>query len=755
MSKQKTDKGIVHFRIESRLLEELGERLVSSPDIALSELVKNSYDADSSECEIDFKRGEYLRVIDNGHGMNLHDFKSRWMTIATKEKLLQILSPNYGRFLTGAKGVGRFAARTLGSSLIMESTAFDSELNMQARLTAMFDWKEFDKNDNLSELAVSYEYKYPVEEENGTFLEVRGLYHDIDEDVIKKVRNNVLDIASPHKLLMPDNGFWQENIDVLKKQSAKNKNNRDPGFTILINNEDKNDLGPAEVILNAYVGRAKLELVDDVLSIVMDFKGHKKIRKRIKYKNIIGSPVSLDIRYFPIRVGVFSGLGIDGRMARTWKAKHHGVAVYDKGFRISPFGLGENDWLSLDIDNARKERNWRSPLSKKYIPIPEQDKSSEYRNPMVNIITNFQVVGCVSVCTDQKKKRGMLNIKPDYLVPSMDREGYLDNAGLQQLKDITRFAVEYLTYTDNRIKIELDVEVREEKEKTIKKELVTAINTVRSSKTLKDIDKKRIITQYKSFQKDIDEYEDYNRRSRENMDIMGFLGVLAGFMTHEHESVLWAIEKVSKKIKNLPLKKSDRDEILSDITKSIDAITGYIEYTRVYIGAIDNKIDVNLKVKPRVRHAISTVKPFIIERDISVEIECQRDELMPAMPIPMFEGIVLNLFTNAVKALVTEKRIDAPTILIVCWTDTRNHYVTVSDNGIGIERALQKHIWDPLFTTTSGGKNPLGSGMGLGLPLVKRVLTSIGGGVELADAPTGYNTCFKVSIPRETFYGKN
>ena len=41
------DEGELSFTIESRLLRELGERLVKQPEVAIVELVKNSYDADA------------------------------------------------------------------------------------------------------------------------------------------------------------------------------------------------------------------------------------------------------------------------------------------------------------------------------------------------------------------------------------------------------------------------------------------------------------------------------------------------------------------------------------------------------------------------------------------------------------------------------------------------------------------------------------------------------------------------------------
>ena len=44
------DRGSLSFSIESRILRELGERLVKQPEVAVLELVKNAYDADATRC---------------------------------------------------------------------------------------------------------------------------------------------------------------------------------------------------------------------------------------------------------------------------------------------------------------------------------------------------------------------------------------------------------------------------------------------------------------------------------------------------------------------------------------------------------------------------------------------------------------------------------------------------------------------------------------------------------------------------------
>ena len=61
---------------------------------------------------------------------------------------------------------------------------------------------------------------------------------------------------------------------------------------------------------------------------------------------------------------------------------------------------------------------------------------------------------------------------------------------------------------------------------------------------------------------------------------------------------------------------------------------------------------------------------------------------------------------------------------------------------------LRKRVWDPLFTTTSRLNNPLGSGMGLGLNLVKQLVEQMKGRALVVDAPEGFSTCVRVQFPK-------
>lgn len=137
--------GQATFAVEARLVRELGERLVKEPEIALLELIKNSYDADATVCDLKAFGDEELTIADDGRGMTLDEFLSAWMRIGTSSKEKNAESALYSRPVSGEKGIGRFAVRYLGRQLELTSIAKDDKRGFATRLVAVFDWPQFDR----------------------------------------------------------------------------------------------------------------------------------------------------------------------------------------------------------------------------------------------------------------------------------------------------------------------------------------------------------------------------------------------------------------------------------------------------------------------------------------------------------------------------------------------------------------------------------------------------------------------------------
>ena len=114
--------------MDSALLSELGERLVTSYHVALAELIKNSYDADATEVRLvidkDSDGQPLIEISDNGCGMTFAEIKKFWMKIGTPHKAHEDnVSKIFGRPVSGAKGIGRFSVRKLGPTVQVISKA--------------------------------------------------------------------------------------------------------------------------------------------------------------------------------------------------------------------------------------------------------------------------------------------------------------------------------------------------------------------------------------------------------------------------------------------------------------------------------------------------------------------------------------------------------------------------------------------------------------------------------------------------------
>ncbi|MGA3048971.1 MAG: ATP-binding protein [Terracidiphilus sp.] len=98
-----------------------------------------------------------------------------------------------------------------------------------------------------------------------------------------------------------------------------------------------------------------------------------------------------------------------------------------------------------------------------------------------------------------------------------------------------------------------------------------------------------------------------------------------------------------------------------------------------------------------------------------------------------------NLIDNAVDASPTEAQIE-----IATWTEPGMLAVSITDHGTGIPPETLPHIFEAFFTT-----KPQGSGTGLGLEIVHRIVTQkFGGAIEVQSAPG--NTKFVVRLPMNT-----
>ena len=188
------------FTVDAALLRELGERLIGRSYIALAELVKNSYDADATNCTIQFGTEE-ITVADNGHGISEREFHDHWMRIGTTHKTDRKTSRRLGRPMTGAKGLGRLSVQFLADEMTLETTSADEPWRY---LYAFVDWTGIRRGEDLDTVDVLWEMRsgkreYPGGRATGTRIVLKALRSTWDTDEIGKLGQHVWMLQPPYR----------------------------------------------------------------------------------------------------------------------------------------------------------------------------------------------------------------------------------------------------------------------------------------------------------------------------------------------------------------------------------------------------------------------------------------------------------------------------------------------------------------------------------------------------------------------------
>jgi signal transduction histidine kinase len=103
--------------------------------------------------------------------------------------------------------------------------------------------------------------------------------------------------------------------------------------------------------------------------------------------------------------------------------------------------------------------------------------------------------------------------------------------------------------------------------------------------------------------------------------------------------------------------------------------------------------------------------------------------------------VFLNLLINAAQA-IPEGNARNNTIRVGTSVDTAgNAVIEIADTGAGMPPDVLRHLFTPFFTT-----KPHGVGTGLGLAISHRIVTNLGGAIQV-ESTVGQGTTFRVTLP--------
>ncbi len=746
---EKTDNGALNslaFKVDSGLIERLGRELVGRAETAVSELIKNSYDADSKNVMVKFvdsnTTGGTLVIDDDGTGMDLTQLAKGFMTISSTDKIHNPKSLKYKRNKAGRKGIGRFATQRLGEQLTIVTQTIDS----YKAIKLLIKWNDYQIDTEITEIKNPIVYVEKTKPE-GTTLIIEGLREAWTEADMKRVFRYVSDLLQPNYLSdrskdlgiahQTDESFTVKFFQIINGQSKR------------IADPDKLLFGKALAVIEGYVDKAhdgyctvtstSLDVPAEIIEVPHNKIYHEdalesstnELEPDSKYRRL--TEVHFKAYYYIYnRDKYYTNISkIELNSIQKLANEQGGIRLYRNGFRVLPYGEPNDDWLNIDR-RYYNDSGTNAPFGNRnlfgFVEIIDSDgitfQETASREGLVENEAYKELTDFLHKALEAARSRlryGVEKIKKEVYgqhstVPSVN-SGVIEKSALEKLDDLER-SVNQLVGTGAE-----DTDANHLKR-----------------------DAKRIVQELKSeFQVLLDELG--------MLRVLAGLGLTIGEFTHEviqfSPSIMGDLSVLSGQNLN-----TNGISSLENVKRTIQLFISYTSYFNATVSA-----NVSRELKPQDLEIV--VKQFIriIEGDLSklgIEISYEPygyDLITLPMHSSEWSSILFNLYTNSKKAIKRSRK--AGTIKIIIGKEDSNIYLEFLDNGDGIPEVNRRKVFEPFFTTSAptgfdAAEDEKLTGTGLGLKIVKDIVQTYGGTIEVIQPETGFSTCFRIELPLAT-----
>ena len=302
-----------------------------------------------------------ITFTDYGHGMSLKDLNDFYLTIGTPHRKLQ--RENSDKIILGEKGIGRLSTMRLGLHLHVETaTAKDTRWNVLD-----IDWEAFGENAGqlVEDIEVAPEKgdKIQANEELGTKIEISHLNDNWTSQKLSQIANNdiarLLDPFTSRRRIAIPLKFNGQRVAVPRMNEILTEKAHailDAQFDLIEDKKGVDDVrlsGRIEYLVSGVTEKPLTDRVfsfshsyDDLCGLFQD----KKIDFDIDFNTCVSlGPFTISSFWFNRRI--IKKITVNEEvldlkaLIRQWSG---GLALYRDGFRVPPYGSGDDDWLKLD-----------------------------------------------------------------------------------------------------------------------------------------------------------------------------------------------------------------------------------------------------------------------------------------------------------------------------------------------------------------------------------------------------------------------
>lgn len=708
------------FTSDAALIDRLGRELVGKQETALVELVKNCYDADATEVNVTFEQ-DRLIIDDDGTGMDRGELISGFLRLASTLKVTQPVSQRFGRQRAGRKGIGRFATQRLGTRLALRTW---TDANTKG-LELTINWSNFERGLALEKIPVWLDEIEP--RKPGTRIEISDLRDEWTESQIRRCWRGVFNLQQPFPVA-----------------PVEDKPRQDPGFEVnfyrkggifsdpeLIANFETEILSHMHAIVELHVddkGAADWRLTHNKFG---DDVGWTRVRHD-EPEESAPSPyahlrsVWMKAYYAILEPNEFSPM-VYTRVRELLRTEG-GIRLYRNGFRVIPYGEPGDDWLQLDELYARRtilfpiaNRNWFGviELNDAEGNVFEEHTSREglIETPAFQELRDVASSVLISAARKIAEQRTRKTRAGGRTEPT--------EFFLQRLRDAARRAREGRD----------DAEGSHQTDSGSKSETAKLLGEAET-----------IIESVKA------EFADEAAMLR----LLATLGLTAAEFSHETGMTFQAVRLDFREIFDVALEarqgNNDFASLVDRARGMVDRLDALTSYLNELASARSARELAPVSVSRSVEEFARGMSQLAARGETNLSFETPPLEGLYAKPMHRAEvaSILLNFYSNSMKAMKRTK--GKRRILVQAANEDDEIVIRFSDTGDGIPQEDRERIFDLFYTTRAASPSSASTleesiGTGLGLWIVRQIVSRAEGEVGVVDPIDGYSTTFEVRLP--------
>lgn len=738
----KFDDKFQHFEVDARTLIHLGRDSIKDHTTALIELVKNSYDADAHNVDVDIfssAGNDLIRVSDNGFGMTKEQLINNWLRIGFSGKRQSKLS-DLGRRKTGEKGIGRISTDRLGAQLeLISKTKSDGIVGLK------INWDDFDTEGKdifdipieiIRPSAINIPNYKEEESLTGTEIKITKLRQTWTKSNIESLYNELSALTPPFREQLD---FQIKLANDITQEYSKPINSRyfetaEIDVTAIFDGSD-------EVYYSIKDKYSKKEIVDTIT--LQTFYAKAKLND--KQPTLSCGPLQVRLLFFLREVMSVAGTEFKLSDLRKFLDNNNGVKIYRDNVAVKPYGFPTAqmgyDWLGIGEEKARNPAG-----------IGRGDEFTVSPN---------QLVGAVFITRDQNT----------LLTDSAAREGLVESEAFADMKEFVQATKRLLETHRGSIYSSLTKEREEKRKPPVYKEAEKISEKLEDIREVLSSVKNRIVKSNEGtptsallqpLESSIEKVETIKDEVEVTIsDLLSWQRVLNGLATigissavfgHETEGAITQFQgsiNTALKVLKLPTPKIDKAIIEIDkAVKSSNRVAAWGAYALTRVQKEKRTVKI-IPVHKTIESVLIELRPAfdastITLSFVSENIYCRTYQMD-------IETILVNLLTNAYTASTLKggERKVVVTLKAEDLDNTNGFFFSVADTGPGIAKEFEKRIFVPLFSTKRVGVNDSKSvGTGLGLTIVKSIVDELNGEISFSKDKTLGGANFKVWLPK-------